>query len=106
MSATESAIQNVDPIVRSLLPGYVARREEEFVRIEDWCEAGSFAEIRLAAHNLSGSGGAYGLPELTRIGRELEGAAESADHDGVVRQLKVMREFLDRVRAELEQAQA
>ncbi len=106
MSATESAIQNVDPIVRSLLPGYLARREEEFVRIQDWCDQGSFAEIRIAAHNLSGSGGAYGLPELTRIGRALEGAAEAADRDEVGRQLLAMREFLDRVNAELDQAQA
>lgn len=105
MSATESTIQNIDPIVRRLLPGYLARREQEFVRIKDWCEAGSFAEIRMAAHNLSGSGGAYGLPELTRIGRALEVAAEAADHAGVVSQLKVMREFLDRVQAEMEQAQ-
>lgn len=106
MSATESVIENVDPIVRSLLPGYLVRREEEFARIRDWCDEGSFAEIRIAAHNLSGSGGAYGLPGLTRIGRALEGAAEAADQDEVERQLQAMREFLDRANAELNQAQA
>ena len=106
MSATDSALQNVDPIVRSLLPGYLARRDEELLRITEWCEQGSFDDIRIAAHNLSGSGGAYGLPELTRIGRVLEEAAEAKDREEVVRQLTVMREFLTRVNAELEQAQA
>lgn len=101
MSATESAISNVDPIVRSLLPGYLARRDDELLRLEAWCAERKFDEIRGVAHNLAGSGGAYGLPELTRIGRALEEAAEAGDPEAITGLLQAMRKFLEQVRAEL-----
>lgn len=102
MSAPEFAINTVDPIVRSLLPGYLQRREEEIERIDTWRASGQFAEIRTAGHNLAGSGGAYGLPELSQIGRALEQAGQDADPDAVAVQLEAMRRYLAQVRAELD----
>lgn len=101
MSESESPLAEIDPIVRGLLPGYIARRKEELVTLTRLLEADSFDELRLIGHNLSGSGGAYGLPGLTEIGRLIESAAASADRDAMVAQLQNMAEYLDRVSSEL-----
>lgn len=102
MSKTESPLVEIDPIVRGLLPGYVARRREELGTLNDLLSEKRYEELQLIGHNLSGSGGAYGLPGLTDIGRAIEKAASGGDHEGLTRQLMSMAEYLDRVGIELE----
>lgn len=99
MSKSEFPIESIDPVVSGLLPGYLARREAELGRLQDLLASGSFAEIKLLGHNLSGSGGAYGLPELTHIGRRIEDAAGDADAPALQAELKRLEGVLLRVRA-------
>lgn len=59
---------------------------------------GDFRSIRRFAHNTKGTGGGYGLPELTRRATELERAAIAADAVAVDRALASMDAYLAAVR--------
>lgn len=101
MSDAESPLADVDPIVRGLLPGYLARRREELATLAALLAEKRYTELGRIGHNLSGSGGAYGLQGLTDIGRSIELAADSADDDRLAELVAGMSEFLDRVGNEL-----
>lgn len=101
MSQTDPTLAEMDPIVRGLLPGYIARRWEELASLTQLLEEKRFEELRVIGHNLSGSGGAYGLPGLTEIGRSIESAAASADQEVLGAELQNMAEYLVRVGSEL-----
>lgn len=68
-----------DAHVQELLPGYLARRREELVRLDEALRQGNFKVLRTIGHNLHGSGGAYGLPRISELGRALEQAAREED---------------------------
>ncbi len=86
-----------DPFVKELMPGYLARRREELSRLEAAAAEGDFEALRVVGHNLHGSGGAYGLPRISELGRDLENAAHERDEAGVRAIIDAMRAFIDTV---------
>ena len=102
MTEQDSPVAEVDAVVRGLLPGYLGRRREEIGRLRTLVEQEDFTEVRVIGHNLAGSGGAYGLPQLTEIGREIEAAASKRDSDAILAQLEAMEVFVERVSAQLD----
>ena len=60
-------------------------------------EAGDFAQIRVWAHRLKGSGGGYGVPALTEYAALLEKAAIQGDETGVGDQLGILETYLRRL---------
>lgn len=84
-----------DPIVRELLPGYLARRHEELPQLEAALDAGDFETLRTTGHNLHGSGGAYGLPRISELGKQLERAARDGNGEQARVTLEEMRVFLN-----------
>lgn len=101
MSDTGSPLAEVDPIVRGLLPGYLARRREELGMLARLLAEKRYTELGRIGHNLSGSGGAYGLQGLTDIGRSIELAAENGDDQQLAELVAGMTAYLDRVDSEL-----
>lgn len=83
-----------DPILRELLPGYLARRKEEITTLEAALQEKDFSALRVIGHNLFGSGGAYGLPKVSEFGRRLELAAKEGDEDEIKATIEQMRQFL------------
>ena len=59
--------------------------------------ASDFARLKVLGHNLKGTGGGYGLPELTRLGAALEQSAKQTDCVGLRTQLTELGNYLDRV---------
>jgi HPt (histidine-containing phosphotransfer) domain-containing protein len=66
-----------------LLPQYFALCRKDLEHLKDACELRRFGEIRVLGHNLKGSGGAYGFPELSRLGAEIEAAAKAGNEADV-----------------------
>ncbi|MFZ0591931.1 MAG: Hpt domain-containing protein [Bryobacteraceae bacterium] len=62
-----------------LLPQYFALCRRDLDRLKAAFEQREFGQVRLLGHNLKGSGGAYGFPELTEIGAAIERAAKAED---------------------------
>lgn len=101
MNDSRSPLEDIDPIVRGLLPGYLERRDEELQTLQKLLANDDFEKIRILGHNLSGSGGAYGLQTLTEIGRRIETAAGAADSQALDAELDNLAQFLQSVRTEV-----
>ena len=80
-----------------LVPGYLAARRSDVGEMTEMLMAADFRRLGVVAHNLKGSGLSYGFPELTRLGRELEQSAASADTDSVCELLEQFDECLRRI---------
>ena len=76
---TAIAITVADPFARHLMAQYLERRAQDIEIISTALAESDFDAIVLIGHKLFGSGSAYGLDEVTRLGGQLEGAAEARD---------------------------
>jgi HPt (histidine-containing phosphotransfer) domain-containing protein len=56
-----------------------------------------FSAVRIFGHRLRGSGGAYGIPELTELGSAIEAAAGLGDADALQRQVAALETCLNRI---------
>lgn len=79
----ENPIDVADPFARRLIVQYLNRRKADVDRLQDALNAGDFDLIRVAGHNMSGSGAAYGLNRVSEVGAALEQAAKSSDSAGI-----------------------
>lgn len=62
---------------------YLERRVTDIERLQSALDSSDFETIRITGHNLFGSGAAYGLTEISSLGRCIEEAAENADADRI-----------------------
>ena len=76
----------VDPNVVSLLPRFLANRRDDCAVMRS-CLGVDLDRIAMLAHNMKGTGAAFGFPELSRIGGELEKFARAHDDAGTRRAL-------------------
>ena len=59
--------------------------------------ASDFKRLADLGHQLKGSGGGYGFPELSRLGAALEQSAKQTDRLTLRRHLSELKIYLDRV---------
>jgi HPt (histidine-containing phosphotransfer) domain-containing protein len=83
MSDEDTAIAVADPFARRLMIQYLGRRQRDIKTLSRYLAQDEFERIVLTAHKLYGSGSAYGLDEISRLGGELEAAARSRESDAV-----------------------
>jgi HPt (histidine-containing phosphotransfer) domain-containing protein len=62
--------------------------------------ASDFGRIRIAAHNLKGTGSAYGFETLTEIGAGMERSAREPNAATLREQIATLGEYLERVELE------
>jgi HPt (histidine-containing phosphotransfer) domain-containing protein len=60
-------------------------------------EKSDYGHMRVLGHRLSGTGGAYGIPALTRIGSAIEDAARRDDTPELRRQVSDLEAYLSRL---------
>jgi HPt (histidine-containing phosphotransfer) domain-containing protein len=68
-----------------LIPQYLALCRRDLLNLGVALDNKQFEDVRVLGHNLKGSGGAYGFPELSEIGSRIETAAKEKD-EAVARQ--------------------
>lgn len=90
----EESEDGMMPGLAELRRAFLDHRYDEAAAFEQAFADRDFAMFRSAAHNLKGSGAAYGFAELTEIGRELETAATNHDGVGIRRLLDRMNVFI------------
>ncbi len=88
----------VDPLLMTLIPGFLEHRQEDVGAIESALTVGDFATIRLLGHSMKGSGGSYGFEVISRIGRDIESAARERDAVAVLHGTAALSDYLRRVR--------
>ena len=87
----------VDETLRDLIPHYLENRRHDVERLKEALVREDFEAIRVLGHSMAGSGGGYGFPTLTRIGRTLEKAGQQKDRETVETQLHELASYLRKV---------
>lgn len=87
-------IEIADPFARKLVGRYLENREGDIGKLQGALKREDFDTIRVTGHNLYGSGSAYGLDEVSRIGADLEQAADRQDGTGITRLIGELASFL------------
>lgn len=62
-----------------ILPQYFALCRRDLLNLQAALEKNDFEQVRVVGHNLKGSGGAYGFPDLTEIGASIESSGKMND---------------------------
>jgi len=79
-----SHLVKFDADMLDLVPGYLKQRRADVARIREMLATGAdVASLAALGHQLKGSGGAYGLPEVSVIGGLLEARAAAGERDAI-----------------------
>ena len=88
----------VDPLLLTLIPGFLDHRQEDIWTIGKALTTGDFSTIQLLGHSMKGSGGSYGFDVISRIGRDIELAATEKDPAAVRKAVDALGDYLQRIR--------
>lgn len=90
-------IIKVDAELAGFTPDYIKNRLAEAAMIPALAEAGAFAELWTIAHKMHGSGGGFGLEQVSEIGARMEKSAKAADKAALCALAAELKEFLDSI---------
>jgi len=91
-------VVKADPLLQPLIPDYLRNRRNDLQKIAEALARKDFAALRKLGHDMAGSGGAYGLPPISEIGRAIENAAVAGEPAAIETALNDLRVFLDTVK--------
>ncbi len=86
-----------DPSFAELAAQFVEGLQERLQNMDHAIRAADFERLRVAAHQLKGSGGGYGYPILTERAGDLEKHAKSQCIDECISSFAELREICSRV---------
>lgn len=87
----------VDADLKDLVPRYLENKKKDAQKIRDALDKGDFNVVRVLGHSMAGSGGGYGFPGITRIGRNIEKYGTEQDADAARASVRELELYLSRV---------
>ena len=97
-TSSVNAIQIEPPEgLEELVPPYLETRRRDVKEAAVLLARGDFAELASIAHNIAGTGAAYGFQQLTELGASLEQSARAGDSSVSEQALAAMSDYLGRV---------
>jgi CheY-like chemotaxis protein len=87
----------IPPGLEKLAPSYLAGRRKESSELIDLLAGADFKRLSVLGHNLKGTAGNYGFPDLARMGAALEQSAKEMDCGTLRIQMTEVSKYLDRV---------
>ena len=100
MDITDIVVCDAD--LDDIIPEYLESKRAECLQLRELAEQGDFEEICTIAHGMKGSGGCYGFPVITEIGRNMEIAAKATNLADVLVQVDALQSYMDRVEVRYE----
>jgi histidine phosphotransfer protein HptB len=96
----EPILIRVDPDLERLIPGFLARRQEDLERLREAIAANDLDTLKSLGHIFKGLGGGYGFHLMTELGGELEQAAGRGDSAAAARLVDSLGDYLGRIEVE------
>ena len=87
----------VDEELAAIVPKFLSNVRRNPPAIAAALARGDFGAIRSLGHNMKGTGGSFGLPQISEIGDQLERAAKEQNADSVRTVTAQLVQFLDSV---------
>lgn len=97
---SERILIQVDEDLEEIMPRYLEIRRKELLELEQAVESEDFEKIRMLGHKLKGTGSAYGLDELSRLGTLIEDKAMEKEMGDVPQLTSRVRLFLENLEVE------
>ena len=92
--AERAPVVLVDDDIADLVPGYLAARAQDVVRLWSQLRSGDFAAVAELGHKLAGSGTAYGFPLISELGQRLEAAGRREARQSAERAIEALDAYL------------
>ncbi len=88
---------NIDPDLEDLIPGFLANRKEDIVKLKSALANEDIDNLRSIGHSLKGVGGGYGFQKITEIGAEIEDCAKERNLQSIGELINNLEDYLGRV---------
>ena len=98
VTEVDTAIAVADPFARRLMVQYLDRRRRDFEMLSAAVADSDFDTIELIGHKLFGSGSAYGLHEVSRLGEELENAAQGRNPAKIAALIEELENYMQQLK--------
>ncbi|MFH1604159.1 MAG: Hpt domain-containing protein [Pseudomonadota bacterium] len=98
----EKLVVTVERQIAALMPRFLAHRAEDVTRLRAALACADFELIRATAHRMKGSGGAYGFPDISRLGAALEECARVRDAAAIAGLVASLEAYLGRIEVKYE----
>ncbi len=85
----------VDAELADIMPRYLEIRHSELVQIQEAFAHGDAEQVAFLGHRLKGSGGSYGLDELSRLGKLFEDAGKAGDMNEAAGLIESLADYLN-----------
>ncbi len=93
----EKIIVRVSPVFEKLMPGFLENRQKDIAKITAALQEKDYETIRETGHALKGSGGGYGLPEISRLGADIENGVKNNNLEVLKPLLAELQDYLVRL---------
>ena len=90
-------VVHIDPALKELVPRYLDNRHKDITEISRLLADGDMDAVRIIGHNMAGSAGGYGFPEIGKMGKEIERAALQAQTVEIGRWVTHLADYLARI---------
>ena len=102
---SEKLIIAVDAQIAALIPRFLDNRAADVEKIRAALVRGDFEAVRVAAHGMKGAGGAYGFPEISRLGAAMEEGARRRDAAAIGSLVASLGAYLARIEIKIDDGQ-
>ncbi|WP_337288539.1 Hpt domain-containing protein [Candidatus Methylomirabilis sp.] len=75
----QTTVVYVDEELADLIPEFLENRRRDVEQITRMVQEGKYEDLTRLGHTMKGTGGGYGFPEISEIGREIEEASARGD---------------------------
>lgn len=96
-TGTHRVVIEIDPDLKELLPGFLARKREDLNVIRAALERRDYSALATMGHRIKGEGGGFGFEDLSVMGKALEQASIGRDAQAVRKQVQALSDYLNRV---------
>ena len=79
----KTTVVYVNAEIEDLVPIFLRNQLEDVESIVEACEQSDYEKIRVLAHNMKGTGSAYGFDSISEIGASLEKCAKERNAEKV-----------------------
>jgi PAS domain S-box-containing protein len=90
-------IVQIDPEMASHAPPFLAKRQQDLLKIEQALVQGDMELIRVLGKSMKSAGGIYGFTGISEIGEAFESAAAAGEADKINQNLDILRHYLGSV---------
>jgi hypothetical protein len=90
-------IVQIAPEMASHAPPFLAKRQQDLLKIEQALVQGDMELIRVLGKSMKSAGGIYGFTGISEIGEAFESAAAAGEADKINQNLDILRHYLGSV---------